>query len=252
MKTTNKDIEKATVLELVHRQRKKLPRIGGRKLYYLIKNDMKNKGIKCGRDKLFNYLREEKLLIKPKRRYVQTTMSKHWLRKYPNRLKGLLIEYPEQALVSDITYLKTDEGNCYLTLVTDAYSRKIMGYNIADNMTTEESVKALQMAVNNLVYLNNKIIHHSDRGLQFCSKEYVSLANENGIEMSMTEKYDPYENALAERMNRTIKEEFYLDVPLKNKEQAYNLVREAVFLYNTYRPHQALNYKTPDYVHKNP
>jgi len=239
-------------LELVCEERKLLPRSGTRKLYFHISPKLEELGIKCGRDKLFDILRDAELLIKPRKRYIQTTMSKHWLRKHPNKVKGLNLTSPEQVWVSDITYLKTDEGNCYLTLITDAFSRRIMGYNVADNMTSEESLKALNMAIQSRLYPSNELIHHSDRGLQFCSGEYVSTANKNNITMSMTEKYDPYENALAERMNRTIKEEFYLDGKLKTKEQVYYNVKEAIELYNTYRPHLALNMRTPEYIHKIP
>src|SRR5205814_2261347 len=137
--------------------------------------------------------------------------------KYPNIVKGLKIENPEQVWVSDITYLKTDEGNCYLNLVTDAYSRKIMGYAIADTMDTEAMIKALEMGLKNRKYPQNKLIHHSDRGLQYCSKEYVNLASKHEVKLSMTEQSDPYENALAERMNRTLKEEFGLGLKLKSK-----------------------------------
>lgn len=209
-------------------------------------------GIKCGRDKLFVLMRENKLLIKPRRQYIKTTNSRHWMRKYPNRIKHLEIGKPESVWVSDITYIKTEEGYCYLSLITDVYSRKIMGYNVSDSMGTSETIKALDMAIRNRCYLNNALIHHSDRGLQYCSSEYVKLAETNNIIMSMTEQSDPYENALAERMNRTIKEEFCLDTILKCKQQVYQTIKEAVGLYNSYRPHQALSYCTPDFVHKKP
>ena len=245
-------MDKNKVIDLVCQERKLLPRSGTRKLYYHIEPRLKELGIKCGRDKLYEVLRDADLLIKPRKRYIQTTMSKHWLRKHPNRVKDLNLTSPEQVWVSDITYLKTDEGNCYLTLITDAFSRRIMGYNVADNMAAEESLKALIMAIQSRQHPLNKLIHHSDRGLQFCSGIYVSMANKNNIAMSMTEKYDPYENALAERMNRTIKEEFFLDGILKTKEQVYQNVKEAVELYNTYRPHLALKMKTPEQIHKIP
>lgn len=237
------------IIKLVQTERKRLPVIGTRKLYSLITPSLIDNGIKCGRDKLFTILREQDMLVKPKKRYVQTTMSKHWLRKYPNIAKSLTLDKPEQLWVSDITYLKTDEGNCYLTMVTDSYSRCIMGYNVADNMLAEESVKAFRMAIKNRCY-NNDLIHHSDRGLQFCSKEYVDLATKYKINLSMTEKYDPYENALAERMNRTMKEEFGLYNKIKSKYELYKLVDEAVILYNTYRPHLALKMKTPNKIHQ--
>lgn len=189
------------------------------------------------------------MLIVPKRRYIQTTMSKHWLRKHPNLVKDIVVKRPDEVWVSDITYLKTDEGNCYLNMVTDAYSRKIMGYAIADNMEAAQMKKAFEMAVRNRKSDVHPLIHHSDRGLQYCSAEYVSIANEHQIKMSMTENGDPYENALAERMNRTLKEEFGLGNVLKSKLHAKLLTQEAISLYNNYRPHLSLKMKTPESVY---
>jgi putative transposase len=230
-------------------ERKLLPRLGGRKTLYLITPHLRLHGLKFGRDKLFTLLRENDLLIKPRRRYIQTTNSKHWMRKYPNKAKELELTAPEQLWVSDITYLKTEEGACYLSMVTDAYSRKIMGYSIADNMEASTVAEALQMGIRNRCF-DHDLLHHSDRGLQYCSKEYVSLAESASIKMSMTEKSDPYENALAERMNRTIKEEFCLDHMLKSKQQTYEAVQQAIWLYNNYRPHQSLSLKTPEHIHQ--
>lgn len=237
------------VKALVLGERKLLPRVGGKKIYHLISPILKQQSIKFGRDKLFTLLRNNNLLIRPRRRYVQTTNSKHWMKKYPNTAKDLALTAPEQLWVSDITFLKTEEGNCYLTMITDAYSRKIMGYSIADNMEAITVAKALQMAISNRLY-NDQVIHHSDRGSQYCSEEYVIVAQKAGIKMSMTEQSDPYENALAERMNRTIKEEFCLDHLLKSKEQTYQAVKEAIWLYNHYRPHQSLTLKTPNQQHQ--
>jgi putative transposase len=242
--------KESRVKALVLDKRKLLPRLGGRKTHYLITPQLQLHNLKFGRDKLFALLKENDLLIKPRRRYVQTTHSKHWLRKYPNRAKDLAVTAPEQLWVSDITYLKSEEGNCYLSLVTDAYSRKIVGYSIGDNMEAATVAQALHMAIKNRCYKKEKLVHHSDRGLQYCSREYVGLAESQQIQMSMTEKGDPYENALAERMNRTIKEEFCLDHTLKTKQQTYAAVKEAIWLYNHYRPHQALSLKTPAQVHQ--
>jgi transposase InsO family protein len=228
--------------------------LGGKKVYHQIKPALNDNRLKMGRDKLFKLLSDHRLLIKPKRRYTITTNSKHWLRKYPNILKEQIITQPEEAWVSDITYIKTDEGNCYLNMVTDVFSRKIMGYAIAQNMNTEEMKKAYQMAIENRTYPDNKLLHHSDRGLQYCSSDYVKLSNENQISISMTENGDPYENALAERMNRTLKEEFGLGRRLPTRQQAFRLTEEAVELYNERRPHWSLKMKTPNSVHlqKNP
>ncbi len=233
------------------RERKQLPRIGTRKVYYLIKEDLRKQGLKFGRDKLFDLMRIYGLQIKPRKRYIQTTMSKHWLRKWPNRIKGKTTDYQDEIWVSDITYIKTEQGNCYLNMITDAYSRKIMGYAVEDNMETESMIKALKMAVTQRKNPDIPTIHHSDRGLQYCSKEYALMTAKNNIQLSMTENGDPYENALAERMNRTIKEEFGMDRKMKSKGQVQQLVEESIFLYNSKRPHLALQMKTPDQVYNN-
>lgn len=231
-----------------------MPRLGTRKIHHRIKPLLNKAGLKVGRDKLFDWMRRYGLLIAPRKRYIQTTMSKHWMRKYPNLLKQLAVIKPEQVWVSDITYIKTDEGTCYLNMITDAYSRKIVGYALDDNMEASNMVKALKMALSYRCDKKAEIIHHSDRGSQYCSQEYVEVAINSGLKMSMTENGDPYENALAERMNRTIKEEFGLDKVIKTKAQALQVVAESVQLYNHYRPHLALKMKTPNYVHqiKNP
>jgi putative transposase len=206
-------------------------------------------GLKIGRDNLFSILRSQELLIKPKKRYVITTNSKHWLKKYPNLIKDIQITSPEQVWVSDITYIKTDEGNCYLNLITDAFSRKIMGFSIADTMDTENMKKAYEMALAKRTYPQQKLIHHSDRGLQYCSADYVSLSTDNHHLISMTENGDPYENALAERMNRTLKEEFGLGRRLPTRQHAFRLAEEAIQLYNEQRPHLSLKMQTPNIVH---
>lgn len=245
------EISKHTLVkQLVDRERKQLPRLGTRKIHYLIKEDLHHQGIRFGRDKLFALLRAYGLLIKPRRRYIQTTMSKHWLRKWPNIIKEIPVNHPDEVWVSDITYLKTEEGNCYLNMITDVYSRKIVGYAVADNMETENMIEALRMATANKRHDHISTIHHSDRGLQYCSQEYELLTSKNNIKLSMTENSDPYENALAERMNRTIKEEFGMDKKLKNRQQVYQLIEESIFLYNNKRPHLALKMKTPELVYK--
>jgi transposase InsO family protein len=234
---------------MVQNERKLLPRLGGRKIHYLIQPQLKQNNISFGRDKLFKLMKDNDLLIKPRRRYVQTTNSKHWFKKYPNLTKTLTVSMPEQLWVSDITYLKTEEGNCFLGMVTDAFSRRIMGYSIEDNMEASTIAKALDMAIKSRQY-QHALIHHSDRGMQYCSKEYVNLAIKNNIIMSMTEHSDPYENALAERMNRTIKEEFCLDHVIPTRKLVKDAVKEAIELYNNYRPHLSLSYQTPYQRHQ--
>lgn len=245
--TTVRATRDAHLREMVCQERKVLPKVGVRKLQILLHN----RGVHCGRDRLFEVLRRSGLLVRPRKRYIQTTCSRHWMRKYPNLIRDMHVSAPEEIWVSDITYLKTDEGYCYLSLVTDAYSRKIMGYTVADSLEADYSRQALEMALRSRIAADQELTHHSDRGLQYCSNEYVQLAEKHRVRMSMTENGNPYENALAERMNRTIKEEFCLDSVLPNRTLARRVVAEAVRLYNTYRPHLALGGKTPEAVHTN-
>lgn len=240
--------EKEKVIDLVLQERMSLPRLGTRKLYYLIQPKMEKEGIKMGRDGLFDCLRHNYLLIKPKKSYTKTTMSKHWLHKYPNLLKNKRIYRPEQVYVSDITYIKSRDRTHYLSLITDAYSRKIVGYHLSDDLNAESVVKALKMAVKNRTS-KNPLIHHSDRGLQYCSAVYQKLLNKNKITPSMTDGYDCYQNALAERINGILKQEFlfnkcnnYLDLKL--------LVKQSIDIYNNKRPHLALKMKTPNFIHQ--
>lgn len=237
------------MLELVQAERKVLFRLGTIKLYHQIGPQLQASSIKFGRDKLFSLLREKDMLIKPRRRYVQTTNSKHFLRMHPNLVRDLPITRPEQVWVSDITYIKTDEGFCYLNMITDAWSRKIVGFAIAESMDAASMIKAYEMALGGRIYPDLPLIHHSDRGIQYCCHDYVRLSTENGVAISMTENGDPYENALAERMNRTMKEEFGLGVKLHTRKQAYLLAAEGVELYNSRRPHLALKKRTPNEVH---
>lgn len=225
-----------------------MPMIGTRKLYYLLKGEFETRELKIGRDKLIEILRKSGKLIIKKRKYVQTTNSKHWLRKYPNLLRGKEINQREQVWVSDITYIRTDDGFCYLTLVTDAYSRKVMGYDINRGLSNEGTIKAIEMAIKNRLD-ESQLIHHSDRGLQYCSREYVELLKRNRIKISMTEKSDPYENALAERMNRTIKEEFLIVESFRNYEIARQTIEESIKIYNNERPHLSCRMFTPEEVH---
>lgn len=250
MDNTRKQHKAAQVKALVDKHRKVLPRVGTRKLHSLMGEELRSKGLKIGRDALFALLRSHELLIRPKRRYVQTTNSKHWLRKWPNLVRDKEAARPDEVWVSDITYLKTAEGTMYLNMVTDAFSRRIVGYAVADNMETAAMIRAFEMALGQRSHPEKPTIHHSDRGVQYCSKEYVSMSARHGVLLSMSENGDPYENALAERMNRTIKEEFGMDRTLKSKQQLKALVEESILLYNSKRPHLALNMKTPDQVHK--
>lgn len=236
------------VVRLVMYWRNFMPRLGTRKLYQLIQPELLKLDIKLGRDALFSYLREQGLLVKPKKSYIKTTNSKHWMRKHPNLLKEVKTSAPEEVFISDITYVETEQGVHYLSLVTDAYSRKIMGYELSNEMKATDVVKALDMALNNRCY-QHEAIHHSDRGLQYCSQVYQEKLHENNIIPSMTDGYDCYQNALAERINGILKQEFIL-YKCRNIEELRQLVKESIFIYNEMRPHLSLAMKTPNQVHK--
>ena len=239
-----RNIAKQKVLEI----RKQLPRTGTRKLYYLLEKEFKQEHIPVGRDKLFSILRDEQLLIIKKKRYTKTTNSKHWLHKYPNLVKGLTVSRPEQIWVADITYLSIEKGFIYLHLITDAYSKQIMGYCLSDSLAATSTVKALQMAINKRKY-NASLIHHSDRGLQYCSAGYVNLLEKNAIEISMTQDGNPYDNAIAERVNGILKDEFGLDDILPDFNQAKKQTDQAILLYNSNRPHLSCRMLTPTQMH---
>lgn len=225
-----------------------MPRIGTRKLYYLLKGELIDLNIKIGRDALFTYLKSENMLVRPKKNYIKTTNSKHWLRKHPNLMKEVKAERPEEFFVSDITYVKSRERTHYLSLVTDAYSRKIMGYKLSDDMSTENVVKALKMAVKRR-RSKNPLIHHSDRGLQYAASIYQKELNLNKITPSMTDGYDCYQNALAERVNGILKQEFLIEKCNTGKELEL-LIKESIDTYNNKRPHLSLNMKTPNFIHE--
>ena len=236
------------VLAMVQEIRRYLPRVGTRKLYYLLKPRLQEAGIKLGRDGLFDYLRQHHLLIQPRRSYTKTTFSKHWMKKYPNLLKERVITEPEQVFASDITYVESEEGVHYLSLVTDAGSRKIMGHELSREMKASDVVKALKRAVGQRCH-ERPLIHHSDRGLQYCSQIYQAELKRHGIRPSMTDGYDCYQNALAERVNGILKQEFLI-YRCRTFEEMKTLVAESIDAYNHLRPHLSLGMKTPEEVHK--
>ena len=239
--------ELALIKPLVYTIRQEMPRLGTRKLYYLLKDEFNVLGIKIGRDALFSYLRAESMLIKPKKNYTRTTNSKHWLRKFPNLMKNVNPSSPEQYFVSDITYIKSRERTHYLSLVTDAFSRKIMGYHLSDDMSADNVVKAMKMAVKNRL-TNNALIHHSDRGLQYCCSTYQNELKQSNIKPSMTDGYDCYQNALAERINGILKGEFLIH-KCNSARDLRKLIEQSIKTYNSKRPHLSLNYKTPNFIH---
>lgn len=237
-------MERSRTKRLVMGFRRLMPKIGTRKLHYLLGAD-----IRMGRDRLFEFLRIEDMLIFIRRKYTQTTNSRHWLRKYPNLTKNLKLARPEQLWVSDITYVDTtEEGNTYLHLVTDAYSKQIMGYELCGDMESASTLRALKMALKNRKY-DHALIHHSDRGLQYCSRIYVDELKRNGIRISMTENGDPYENATAERINGILKGEFGLGDVLNNLSEAKALAKQSIAIYNHLRPHLSCKMLTPVQMH---
>lgn len=237
-------------LHLVSQHRKEQGRIGTRKLYLMIKPELNAIDIKMGRDKLFTILRDNKMLVKKKKNFHKTTDSNHHFRKHPNLIKGMRVTKPEQVWVSDITYIKTEAGHEYLSLVTDMYSKRIMGYHLSDSLKTEGTLQALKMAIKSRKYPGRKLIHHSDRGFQYCSDAYTNMVEANGIKISMTQSYDPYENAVAERVNGILKDEFEIGDGFVNHLQAVKEIKRSIETYNSKRLHTSCEMMTPDQAHR--
>ncbi|WP_338774511.1 IS3 family transposase [Aeromonas veronii] len=239
------------VVRFVRQVRLRQPRVGTRKLHYLLQCQ-DDGGLKVGRDRLFRILAEHRLLVQPKRAYQKTTHSFHRFYRHPNLLKAgpeqVTPVAPEQVWVADITYLPARSGPLYLSLVTDAYSRKIVGHHVHEGMHAESVAMAFKKALKQRRG-GGELIHHSDRGVQYCSGLYQSLHERYGVKCSMTDGYDCYQNALAERVNGILKGELLLQSP-QDLTQAREMVREAVDIYNAERPHHALKYRTPDAVHR--
>ncbi len=244
-----RDIDESLIEDLVRSERAIQPRLGGRKLYYMLKPLLEEADVRIGRDRFFEVLDNKGLLLERLPKAPRTTNSRHSLPVFTNQLKELIITEPNQAWVSDITYIRTDEGFLYLSLITDDWSRKIVGYHAGDTLETEGCLKALEKAADEL---EEGIfpLHHSDRGCQYCSHLYTGRLREYGMEISMTEEMHCYENAKAERVNGILKQEYYLGGCFRTKSQAIEAINQAVFLYNTRRPHLELKYKTPEAVHR--
>lgn len=241
-------VKEDIIVQEVISVRKDLPTLGTRKMHHVLQPRLASHNIRIGRDYLFDLLAEHRLLIRCRKRKVITTDSRHWMRKYSNLIKTVTITRPEQVWVSDITYIKVIHQWGYLSLITDAYSRKIMGYSFQSDLSAEGCVAALKMALDNRGS-NEQLIHHSDRGSQYCSQQYVKMLLENNIAISMTENGDPYENALAERMNGILKSEFNLYNTQMGFEQTKNLIAKTINAYNKLRPHASCDYMTPEEAH---
>lgn len=240
------------MIALVQPIRLRQPRVGTRKLHHMLGASLEQAELKVGRDRLFYILRQARLLVQPQRAYHKTTDSHHRFRRHPNLLKAgpdqVVPTGPEQVWVADITYVPTRGKFVYLSLVTDAWSRKIVGYHVHGSLQTEEVSQALKMALRGRRG-SAPLIHHSDRGIQYCSTYYQNIHHRHGLVCSMTDGYDCYQNALAERINGILKGEFLLNRPA-DLQQAAKMVAQSVRIYNQERPHTALKYKTPDAVHR--
>lgn len=225
--------------------------MGTRKLYELLQPFMLEHSIKMGRDALFDLLAANHLLIRKRKRKVQTTNSLHWLRKYPNLIRGFVPTAINQLWVSDITYWKIANDFVYISFITDAYSRKIVGYNVAATLEAVESIASLQMAFSALKAESPlQLVHHSDRGVQYCSQHYVKLLQDYNVQISMTENGDPLENAIAERLNGIMKMEYLENYSTKSLKEAKALLVKAVDLYNNERPHMSIGNLIPNQIHQ--
>jgi putative transposase len=226
-----------------------MTRVGTIKIYFIIKPTLDSMDIKCGHDKLHGILRNEGMLTKKKTNYMKTTNSYHRFYKLPNLIKDIHINRAEQVWVSDITYIRTHQGWLYLSLITDAYSKQIVGHQLSDNMRTVNCINALKMAIKKRKYPERPLIHHSDCGFQYCNPDYTETLTNNNIDISMTTKHDPYENAGAERVNGTLKNEFDLGDRLPDQKQADMEINKSIWIYNNLRPHESCYYLNPIQAH---
>lgn len=238
------------IIDRVQEIREKHPRLGTRKLFDMLQPFFKEHQIKIGRDSLFNVLYINHLLVRKRKRKISTTNSCHRFRKYPNLIREFVPTAINQLWVSDITYWKIGEKHVYISFITDVYSHKIVGYNVAKTLETIESLQALKMALNGLETEPSNLIHHSDRGIQYCSNSYVKLLQDYNVKISMTENGDPLENAVAERINGIIKEEYLHNYQVNNLKKAKELLKAVVDLYNNERPHMSISNLTPNEVHQ--
>jgi len=242
-------VDLGLVLALVKAEREEQPRLGVRKLYHLIAPELKAAGVKLGRDRLFEVLGQQGWLVAPKpSEWPKTTQVDPNLPVFKNRIKRLRASRPNQVWVADITYIRTQERFMYLGLITDRWSRKIVGYHLSETLETEQVLKALAMALKGLKG-PERPIHHSDRGCQYASHAYVRAVQAAGLTMSMTEKNHSAENALAERVNGILKQEYWLDFNFESRRQARQATMHGICMYNTRRPHTALKLATPEQVH---
>jgi putative transposase len=243
-----RQVDDGLIVELVRRERQLHPRMGVRKLHHKLSDELADAGVEVGRDRMFEVMRERGMLVKPLPKAPRTTNSRHSLPVFGNLIVGMETTRPNQVWVSDVTYIRTDEGYEYLSLLMDLHSRKILGFHCGDSLATEGCLKALDQALADLPE-GSKPIHHSDRGCQYCSHEYVGRLREHGVLVSMTQENHCAENSNAERLNGILKQEYALGVHFRTRAQARAAVRQAVMLYNNDRPHNSLQMRTPAEVH---
>lgn len=241
-------VDEGLVKTLVNQERAAQPRLGGLKLHYLLHDELAAAGVVLGRDRFFKVLKNQGLLLERLPKAPRTTNSAHSLPVFPNLVKEWALTGANQVWVSDITYIRTRQGFAYLSLTTDKSSRRIVGYHLGETLETKETLKALKMALADLPE-GARPIHHSDRGCQYCSAAYTKQLKKHGLPISMTEENHCAENALAERMNGILKQEYFLNCEFKTLRDARRAVKEAVHLYNSRRPHRELKMLTPDQVH---
>ena len=244
-----KNVDEQLVAQLVNAERSLQPRLGGLKLHSMLRVELAAEGVGLGRDRFFEVLRNQGLLLDPLPKAPRTTNSKHSLPVFPNLVKDMELTDANQVWISDITYIRTRDSFTYLSLITDKYSRKVLGYHLGRTLEAQDTLKALSMALRDLPE-GSTPIHHSDRGCQYCSHEYVKELTAHGLSVSMTEVDHCAENAQAERMNGILKQEYFLNSEFRSIKQARKAVDEAIHLYNTRRPHRSLNLRTPQQVHR--
>ena len=245
----NERLKQEIVIQLVCQIRSRQPRIGVRKLYQLLKPQLEHLNCQLGRDGLFRLLRDHGLLIVSRKRGYSTTSATHRFHRYPNRIMDLVVDRVHQVFVADITYLQTLDGFVYLALITDLYSRKIVGFNVSDSLSVEGVLGALKMAIRPVSTLDG-LIHHSDRGVQYCCHAYTQFLYSRGVQLSMTQNGDVYQNAVAERVNGILKTDFLLNQTFASIQQATTSVKQSISIYNTERPHLSLGYQTPQAVYQ--
>lgn len=244
-----KELKKGLILEKVRKIRTDLPKLGAIKLRVMVEKHLQDHHLTIGRDAFFQLMRENGLLIKRRRSYMTTTNSNHLFKKFPDLVNQGEVLMPEEVWVSDITYIRMKSRFLYLALVTDAYSRKIVGYNLSRDLKADSCIKALQMALNSRIYPQRPLIHHSDRGIQYCCNAYVELLQKYRLHISMTQSGSPYDNAIAERINGILKTEFGLRSTFQSYNTARQNVDQVIEKYNYLRPHFSCDLKTPQHRH---